>query len=193
MTEQRGVDGYDGPRRLAPFLAQWDYIAEVLFDRLRDLTDDEFLWQPATDVWTIRMVDGQARPDVEAWPPTGDPAPPRTLAWSIDHLAAGCLIRADWLVGRHALESDDLEYPMTADAGIDFLRRGLDAWRSALDQMTDDDLDTVGRSAYPHGRDPSLPLIEIVWWMSRELIFHVGEIWYARDLYAALGGNQPTR
>ena len=30
-------------------------------------------------------------------------------------------------------------------------------WRDGLATMTDEDLDTVGRSAYPHGLDPELP------------------------------------
>jgi hypothetical protein len=66
----------------------------------------------------------------------------------------------------------------------------LDAWRVGLDRMTDEDLDTVGRSAFPHGLDPTLPLIEIVWWMNKELLFHAGEIWIVRDLYAA--ARQPA-
>jgi hypothetical protein len=74
---------------------------------------------------------------------------------------------------------------MTADAGVTFMRDGLAAWRTGLGQVTDTDLDTVGRSAYPHGLDPTLPLIEIVWWVNKELVFHAGEIWFVRDLYAA--------
>jgi hypothetical protein len=52
--------------------------------------------------------------------------------------------------------------------------------------MTDSDLDTVGRSAYPGGLDPTLPLLDIVWWVNKELIEHTAEIWFVRDLYAAL-------
>ena len=52
--------------------------------------------------------------------------------------------------------------------------------------MTDADLDTVGRSAYPHGLDPQLPLLDIVWWVNKELLEHAAEIWYARDLHHAL-------
>ena len=51
--------------------------------------------------------------------------------------------------------------------------------------MTDADLDTVGRSAYPHGLDPQLPLLDIVW-VNKELLEHAAEIWYARDLHHAL-------
>jgi hypothetical protein len=74
---------------------------------------------------------------------------------------------------------------MTAVEGMAFLQRGLSAWRDGLAKMTDEDLDTVGRSAYPHGLDPQLPLLEIVWWVNKELLFHSAEIWYVRDLYAA--------
>ncbi|HEV8545256.1 MAG TPA: DinB family protein [Candidatus Limnocylindrales bacterium] len=174
------------PPRLAPFLAQWDYIVEVLLERLEGLTDAEYLWEPAPRVWTVREVDGRAVPDAEVWAPTGAAGtPPRTLAWSIGHLGAGSLTRADYLVGSHSLKNGDLTWPMTADAGVTFMRDGLTAWRTGLGQMTDTDLDTVGRSAYPHGLDPTLPLIEIVWWVNKELVFHAGEIWFVRDLYAA--------
>jgi hypothetical protein len=62
---------------------------------------------------------------------------------------------------------------------------GLALWRNGLATMTDEDLDTVGRSAYPHGLDPELPLIEIVWWVAKELLWHSAEIWFMRDLYAS--------
>jgi hypothetical protein len=175
------------PPRLAPFLAQWDYIIEVLTERLVGLTDEEFLWEPAPTVWTVRPgPDGRSVPDAEWWAPTGDAGtPPRTLAWSIDHLGAGGFTRADYLVGSHSLKDADLVWPITADEGVRFMQEGLAAWRTGLDQMTDEDLDTIGRSAYPDGLDPTLPLIEIVWWVNKELLFHSAEIWYVRDLYAA--------
>ena len=178
------------PPRLAPFLAQWDYIVEVTTDRLAGLTDEEYLWEPAPRVWTVRSgPDGRPKPDTESWAPTGDAgAPPRTLAWSIGHLGASVYERADYLVGSHSLKEGDLTWPMSADEGVAFMQRGLSAWRNGLDQMTDEDLDTVGRSAYPSGLDPTLPLIEIVWWVNKEVVFHCAEIWYARDLYAAVHG-----
>jgi hypothetical protein len=176
------------PARLAPFLAQWDYIVEVLGDRLAGLTDDEFLWEPAPVSWSVRPgPDGRGVPDAESWAPIGEAGtPPRTLAWSIDHVANGMLQRADYLVGSHSVKSSDLVWPLTADEGVRAMFDALAAWRTGLDTMTDADLDTVGRSAYPDGLDPTLPLIEIVWWVNKELVFHSAEIWYARDLYAAL-------
>src|SRR3954469_20291657 len=180
MTDDASV-----PARLRPFLAQWDYIVDILLARMEGLKDEEFLWEPADDVWTVRLVDGRPTPDVESWPPVAEAAPPRTLAWTLGHLGAGSATRADWLVGSHSLKDGDLVWPMRATEGIAFARQGLEAWRAGLAQMTDADLDTVGRSAYPGGLDPELPLIEIVWWVSKELVFHAGEAWFVRDLYAA--------
>lgn len=180
------ADYPDVPPRLAPFLASWDYMSEQLFGRLEGLSDEELVWEPAAKVLTVRRrPDGSTGTDAHGLPPDASVQPPRTLAWSIDHLGAGTLVRADWLVGSHALDDDDVTWPVTADEAIDLLRRGLSAWRDGLAQMTDADLDTVGRSAYPHGLDPQLPLLDIVWWVHKELLEHAAEIWYVRDLYAA--------
>lgn len=181
------IDSYpDAPPRLAPFLAQWDYVTEQLFFRLEGLSDQELLWEPAAVTWTVRSTDSGTIPTSAWWNPTPDYEPPRTLAWSLGHLGAGSMIRADWLVGDHEmLEVSD--WPMTAHAAIAFARDGLQAWRGGLDQMTDQDLDTVGRSAYPEGLDPQLPLLDIVWWVNKELLWHAAEVWYVRDLYRAIG------
>lgn len=173
------------PSRLRPFFGSWDYMVGVLEERLTGLTDEEYLWEPAPEVWTIRRTPDGPKADAEIWPPTGEAAPPRTLAWSIWHLGAGQQMRADYLVGDHRLQLGDLALPITAVEGVEFMKSGLAAWRNGLESMTDEDLDTVGRSSYPHGLDPQLPLIEIVWWLNKELIFHSAEIWYVRDLYAA--------
>ncbi len=178
----------DSPSRLAPFLAQWDYVTEQLFSRLQGLTDHELLWEPAPGAWTVRIDEnGESRPSSESqwWAPEPTVEPPRTLAWSMGHLGAGSMIRADWLVGEHTMREGP-EWPMTAPASTELLRLGLDAWRSGLDEMDDDDLDTIGRSAYPGGLDPELPLLDIVWWVNKELLWHAAEIWLTRDLYAAL-------
>jgi hypothetical protein len=182
------IESYSGkPARLAPFLAQWDYVAEQLLARLEGLTDEELLWEPAPGSWTVRKNDdGHTRPTSENswWNPTADREPPRTIAWSIGHLGSGSLIRADWLVGDHEL-LDVADWPVTASEAISFVRDGLASWRDGLDEMTDADLDTVGRSAFPHGLDPQLPLLDIVWWVNKELLWHAAEIWFMRDLYAA--------
>jgi hypothetical protein len=139
-----------------------------LFARLDGLSDAELLWEPSASVWTVRRQEGGGtRPDQPTWDPVPDAAPPRTLAWSIGHLGAGSLVRADWLVGSHSLADDDVEWPMTATDAVVLLRRGLSAWRDGIGAMTDGDLDTIGRSAYPDGVDRQLPLLDIVWWVNK--------------------------
>ena len=172
------------PARLAPFLAQWDYITEVLFERLDGLTDEEYVWEPAAEVWTVRLVDGRPTPDAEVWAPTGGGAPPRTLAWSLGHLGDGLMQRADWLVGSHSLKRGDLTWPMTAAEGVAFAKAGI----SGLARRAGPDDRRGPRHRRPERLSrrprPELPLIEIVWWVSKELLFHAGEIWFVRDLYA---------
>ena len=163
------------PVRLAPFLAQWDYMAGVLTERLADLTDEEYRWKPAPEVVTSLGL-----------PPTAEPMPPRTIAWSVCHLGATGLLRAEYLDGAHKLTDEDVPWPDTAEEGIDLMRRGLTRWREAIGGMTDEDLDTVGRSAFPRGLDPTLPLLDVIWWQNKELIYHAGEIWLLRDLYRVL-------
>jgi hypothetical protein len=180
-------DYSNNPLRLRPFLAQWDYMADQLRGRLEGLTDDEYLWQPTRTAWTVaRRADGRTLPDQRAWEVGARDTPPRTLAWSVGHLGEGSLVRADYLVGGHSLTDEDIDWPMTAQEGLTFLDKGLNSWRDGLDQMTEQDLDTVGRSAFPGGLDLQLPLIEIVWWVNKELLEHTAEIWYVRDLYSAM-------
>jgi len=180
------ADYPDAPPRLAPFLAQWDYMSEQVLSRLKGLTDAELVWEPAPSVLTVRrQADGTTGTDAQGLPPDASVQPPRTLAWSLGHLGAGTLVRADWLTGSHSLSDEAVEWPLTAGESVALLRRGLSAWRDGIGSMTDADLDTVGRSAYPHGLDPQLPLLDIVWWVNKELVEHAAEIWYVRDLYAA--------
>jgi hypothetical protein len=177
------------PDRLAPFLSQWDYVLDQLLNRVAGMSDEEYLWHPAPVVWTVRETEDGPKPDAEVWAPTADPSPPRTIAWSVGHLGAVGLARADYLVGSHSLRHGDLTWPVTANDGIRFMTEGLAAWRDGLATMTDADLDTVGRSAYPGGLDPTLPLIEIVWWVNKELLWHSADIWFVRDLYAHRAGG----
>jgi hypothetical protein len=110
----------------------------------------------------------------------------RTIAWLAGHVGATCLLRAEYTVGDHRLADADVEWPGTATEGLAFMNKGIRRWRDGLGEMTDDDAATVGRSQFPHGLDPDLPLIDIVWWQNRELIHHGAEMACLRDLYGAL-------
>lgn len=176
------ADYADRPPRLRPLLALWDTSVDALLDRLAGITDEEWLWEPGPGASTVRRVDGTWRADA----PQDFEAPPsvRTIAWTAGHLGEMGLLRADWTTGDHRLQPEDLSWPGTAAAGVATMRDGLAAWRQALEQVDDTDLDTVGRCAFPHGLDPHLPLVDIAWWNTRELVHHAADIATVRDLYA---------
>jgi hypothetical protein len=115
-----------------------------------------------------------------------EPAPPplRTIAWLVAHLLEMLLMRHDYTLGSRSLDHQDLEWPATADAAVSALGQATDRWRSVFDLVPAAELDQVGRSTYPHGLDPNLPLVDILWWMNREYIHHTAEIAFLRDLYA---------
>lgn len=181
------------PSRLAPILAQFEFERGRLLDRLVGLTDDEYLWEPVPGCWNIRpraQVTANRSYGSGAWQlerayPDPEPAPFTTLAWRLCHLASGTSLRADYTIGTKSLTYDAYEIPRTADAAIAALTAALDAWHRALTSATDADLDRVGHSSFPWGLDPTLPFLDIAWWVNQELLHHGGEIALLRDLYRA--------
>ncbi len=182
----------DRPPNVAALAAQLDTTMEILYERLVGLTDDEYLWEPTPSCWSLRPR-GQHRTakaygkgdwvfEYEAPPP--EPAPLRTIAWLCWHMAAGTTLRADYTIGGRSLTFDDIEGPPTAEGGIALLRAGADRWRAVFEEVAPDEYAQVGRSAFPWGLDPKLPLADILWWQNREMIHHGAEIAMLRDLYA---------
>jgi DinB superfamily len=147
------------PPRLLPLLAQWDVSLEMLHERLEGLTDDECVWEPAAGAATVvRAQDGRWRPSDA--PELGGV---RTIAWLFGHLEEAGTERADYLVGSHPLAPGSIDWPVpTAVEGLRFPDARLRAWRSALDEMSDHALDTVGRSQFQGGGERNLPLLDIV-------------------------------
>ena len=168
--------------RLAPLLSQLDTSLEMGLERMAGLSDEEYHWPPAPGaVGLKRRADG-------TWEigRSGNQSPStRTIAWLAAHLGEMGFHRADYVDGDHRLTPDDFDAPVTAAAGEAYVLDGWARWRLALDSLSDAELDVVGRSAFPWGLDPQLPILDIAWWMNRELIHHLAEIAVIRDLWAA--------
>ena len=188
----RGMTAEDRPPNVAALAAQLDTSTEILLDRLAGLTDEEYLWDPAPGSWSLRPREqvktakafGRGALVAEYEAPTPDPAPMRTIAWLMWHISQCCIGRADYTIGSRSLKPDDVDCPATAEAGIAQLRHGLSRWRAVFDEVAPDEYAQVGRSTYPQGLDPQLPLADILWWNNREIIHHGAEIAMLRDLYA---------
>lgn len=197
------------PPRLVPLLEQFDFASQRLRDRLAgpmldsgdgepveiaSLTDDEYRWEPVGNCLSIRRAGAglAAEDQVGAGDWRRDRRPvdvsaPRftTIAWRLSHLSEMLLLRADHLVGSHQLTLEDYRYSGDAVGAIAAFDTATAAWRSVLAGADDVALDEVGRSTYPYGSDPEVPLLETVWWVNQELLHHGAEIALLRDLYGA--------
>lgn len=163
-------------------------------DRLDGLDDDEFGWEPAPGMWSIRRRRDATTPDPIG---PGDhvldfdrsldpfaPGPLTTIAWRVGHLVSGFAGRYEWTFGTRSVQPDDLvDFEPRADAMLTRLWAEIDRWVEAIDTMTDEQLDVAGFGQYPHGLDPELPFIGIIRWTNREAIHHLAEIALMRDLY----------
>jgi hypothetical protein len=204
------------PPRLIPLLAQFDFARERLTNRMTGpdvdsgdgenvaaalMTDDEYLWEPVPNCWSIRPRSAGPGPGATALVGAGDwgidnarrsapwPPPITTIAWRLGHLGEMLTLRADHTIGSHALTRDDYRFSGDAAGALAAFDRGADAWRAALVSADDAALDMVGRSTYPNGSDPEDPFIETVWWVNQELLHHGAEIALLRDLYRAQHGQ----
>lgn len=178
--------------RVGLLLEQLDSTIEFSRERLATTTDDEFLWEPSPGAWSIRPR-AQARTsaaygagewvlDLER--PEPDPSPLPTIAWRIGHLHSGIAGRFEWTFGARAADPETLvDFAPSAQAALEGLWAALDRWRTAIDATPDHELERVGFGQYPHGLDPDVPFLAIVWWVNREVIHHLAEAALLRDLW----------
>jgi hypothetical protein len=168
--------------RLGLLLDQFDSSCEIGRERLEGLTDEEHLWEPAPGAWSIRP-DASGTWAMEVVRPAPDPPPLTTIAWRLAHLHEGFAARWEWTFG--AYRDPVVGLSPSASAAVDALWAVLARWRDSVAALTNEQMDTVGFGRFPHGLDPTLPFIAIVWWTNRELIHHLAEAALLRDLWRA--------
>ncbi|MEV6850751.1 DinB family protein [Actinoplanes sp. NPDC051411] len=167
----------------------WNY---SLWPRLEGLTDEEYLWEPVADCWSVRPDEhGAMRIDGHGvWP---HPAPPpfTTLAWRIVHIAVGVFYtRASTFFGDGSVPADaDMadprhypeRLPANAAEAVGLLEKTYRWWTDGVREMTDERLlEPLG----PRGgfyADQSMA--QLVLHLNRETMHHGGEIGTLRDLY----------
>ena len=162
--------------------------------RLRGLTDDEYLWQPAPGSWNVRVRDPR-RPDqmpgsgdftIDWMFPEPEPAPVTTIAWRLAHLIVGVLGArvaahfegppADYLTWRYA---------GTADEALAQLDRAYTGWAAGVRALDESQLAAPCGPA--EGEWADHPMSALVLHINREVIHHGAEVALLRDLYAHRG------
>ena len=158
-----------------------DKVAELLA-RLAGLTDDEYRWEPAADMWSVRGTGDEAA--VEFDPDRDiDPAPMTTIAWRMWHIASDCF--AGYTTTFNGVDEDQIDVGWTVSAA-EAVRRLESSWTElrAVLAGVDDWFTELGDAFGPWHQHC---VADFAMHASNELVHHGAEIGTMRDLYRAVG------
>ncbi len=161
----------------AQILDQLTFAWEVMFlPRMDGLTDEEYLWEPVSDVWTVHLGD----PPAVDYGLELDPAPFTTIAWRLWHMT-------DVFVDRTRLHFGDgvrelvSDVGATADEALTMLRQAYLGWLDAIRAMPGERL--TAPCGPEEGPFAAYPFAALVLHINREFIHHAAECALLRDLY----------
>ncbi len=147
---------------------------------LDGLTTDECLWRPAQvglHVWP--STQGEWRAD---WPDhEGYDLGPASIAWLTWHLGFWWSMVLDHSFGEGVLSRNDVLWPGTAEAAGAWIGGLRLRWRAALEQVSDNDLESSEQTRWPF---KNRPFGDLIAWVNVELTKNGAEIGYGRFLYA---------
>ncbi|WP_193047433.1 DinB family protein [Mycolicibacterium baixiangningiae] len=162
-------------------VGQFDLAWALTELHLSALTADDFLWEPAELVWTVRPDgSGSWRPD---WSEAElDPIPVPTVGWLTWHVTWWWSVTLAHLHGDDVPDRTDVTWPGGA-AAVTRIRGLAQRWRATLGALTVDDLERP--SAFPWGADSGRTVADTVLWLHVELTKNAAEIGQLRLLRAA--------
>ena len=162
----------------------------ALRPRLEGLTDDEYLWEPVADTWSIRPRGDSTSPapiGSGPWqrddaPDDPAPAPVTTVAWRLAHLTVEVLaMRVASHLGGPAADYSTWQYAATADGALAQLDEQYAAWSAGVAALDEEGLARPCGEA--EGPFAAYPFAALVLHINREVIHHGAEICLLRDLY----------
>lgn len=174
---------------------QWEHHwAGQVRPRLAGLTDDEYLWSPVPDAWTLRERGSAGATEFGAgafvidWAfPQPEPPPFTTIAWRLGHVIVGVLaMRNATHFGGPPASYPGWEYAGTAQGALAQLETELDRWFTGVRGLDDAALAAPLGETEPF---PEAPFADLVLHINRELIHHLSEVCLLRDLYLHTKGN----
>jgi hypothetical protein len=172
---------------------QLDFHYRYMFrPRLEGLTDEEYLWEPVADCWSLRPRGtgastspiGAGELERDDAPEEPDPPPVTTIAWRIAHMTVEVLaMRSASHFDGPPAHYDTWEYAGTADEALAGLDAAYDVWFAGVEALGDEGLSRPCGPA--EGPFAEAPLAVLVLHINREMMHHGAEICLLRDLYRA--------
>jgi len=165
----------------------FDHVWDRFLGRLGGLTDDEYLWEPVKDCWSVRhtdvgrwKIDGDGG-DASAGPPP-DPAPVTTIAWRIGHIGLTFIGFGDRLFADGTITINDVEFAPSAAAAIAFLNSTYHGyWRDKITTLGPEQWwRPIGPAFGPYA---DLTTTDLALHVLDELTHHAAEVSLLRDLY----------
>ncbi len=157
-----------------------DHVWARVRGRLDGLTDDEYLWEPVANCWSVRARDDRWIVECQVAGP--EPAPVTTIAWRSWHVGSGCINgSAARLFGVRALELDEWEWFGSASAALAAID---DAWRvfsECFHQLDDDAMLAPLGPAW--GFYATSTHADMLLHIADECIHHGAEMALLRDLF----------
>ncbi|MEX2539992.1 MAG: DinB family protein [Actinomycetota bacterium] len=156
------------------------------------LSDEEYLWEPAPDAWSLRRRGEAMSPRPYGpgeWQLDGaegdlDPTPVTTIAWRLAHLHLDFAGSWEWTFGERRRDPHTLvEFSPSASVALKQFWAAVDRWRDSIAAITDEQLDTVGFCQHPYSDAAEFPFINVLAAGNFEFIHHMAEIALLRDLY----------
>jgi hypothetical protein len=147
---------------------------------LDGLATEECLWRPAHQGLHVHQVpDGTWRAD---WPESeGYDIGPPSIAWLTWHIGFWWSMVLDHSFGDGTLSRENVMWPGDAEGVREWLGGLRQRWQRELEQLTEEDLRSPGRTRWPF---QDRPFGDILAWANVELMKNAAEIGYARFLYA---------
>jgi hypothetical protein len=156
--------------------------------RWAGLTDEEYLWEPVRDMWSVRprgtgrtpQAVGDRGAEIDYERPEPKPTPVTTIAWRMGHLLVGVFgERNARYFGGPPVDYASYDYPLTADDALAQLDDGYRLWNDGVRGLTAADL--AARCREPGFETDSMAML--ILHINRELGHHGAEINLLRDLY----------
>ena len=165
---------------LARLVRQFDTAWKLAEYHLTGLTTEQCLWRPSSRGLHVHLLpDGRWFAD---WPEreSYDIGPP-SIAWITWHMGYWWSMVLDHSFGARTLVREQVEWPGDADGVRNCLGDLHGQWRSRLEALTDRDLESTERTAWPY---TDRPFGDVVAWANIELTKNAAEVGYVRFLYA---------